>query len=219
LSKVKEIFKNAIQGKYLKFRKILRAISTLIVLLYPLLIYFGMAVYSSRIIACLIGISLIGNFLMQNWRMYQTRFVVPFFAIIVIYMMGTLLNSLTYMLYLPFFVSTIFLISFSYSLLSPPNTIEVFARRFVSDLSIEETAYCRHVTLIWVCFLGLNGVAAYYTACCASLRLWSLYNGFITYMMLGLLFAVELSYRSWRFRRYAGLPTDFIFKKLFPPKA
>jgi hypothetical protein len=37
--------------------------------------------------------------------------------------------------------------------------------------------------------------------------------------MMGLLFALELSYRSWRFRRYAGLPTDFIFKKLFPPKA
>jgi uncharacterized membrane protein len=178
-----------------------------------------MTVYSSRVIASLIGMSLIGNFLMQNRRIYQTRLIVPFFSIIVSYMIGILLNSSTYMLYLPLLVSTIFLISFSYSLLSPPNTIEVFARRLVSDLSIEETAYCRRVTLIWVCFLGVNGVAAYYTACCTSLRIWSLYNGFITYIMMGLLFAVELSYRSWRFRRYAGLPTDFIFKKLFPPKA
>jgi uncharacterized membrane protein len=178
-----------------------------------------MAVYSSRIIACLIGMSLIGNFLLQNWREYQTRLVVPLSAIVVVYMIGTLLNSSTYMLYVPFLVSTIFLISFSHSLLSPPNTIEVFARRFVSDLSSEETAYCRRVTLIWVCFLGGNGAAAYYTACCTSFGIWSLYNGFITYIMMGLLFAIELSYRSWRFRRYAGLPTDFIFKKLFPPKA
>jgi hypothetical protein len=37
--------------------------------------------------------------------------------------------------------------------------------------------------------------------------------------MMGLLFAVELSYRSWRFRRYTGLSTELIFKKLFPPKA
>jgi uncharacterized membrane protein len=156
---------------------------------------------------------------MQDCRVYQIRLVVPFFSIVVIYMLGTLLNNSTYMLYLPFLVSTIFLISFSYGLLYPPNTVEVFARRFVSDLSIEETAYCRRVTLIWVCFLGVNGVAAYYTACCTSLRVWSLYNGFIAYIMVGLLFAVELSYRSWRFRRYTGLPTDFIFKKVFPPKA
>jgi uncharacterized membrane protein len=207
------------QVNHLEFRTILRAISALSVLFYPLLIYFGMTVYSSRTIAFLIGMPLIGNFLMQNWRMDQMRLVMPALAIIVMYMIGTLLNSMIYMLYLPFLISTIFLTSFSYSLLFPPNTIEVFTRRFASDLSIEETAYCRHVTLIWVCFLGLNGVAAYYTACCASLRLWSLYNGVITYLMMGLLFAVELSYRSWRFRRYAGFPTDFIFKKLFPPKA
>ena len=156
---------------------------------------------------------------MKNWHMYQMRLAVQSFAIIVVYMIGTLLNSMIYMLYLPSIVSTIFLIALIYSLIFPPSTIEVFAKRITSDLSIEETVYCRHVTLIWVCFLGLNGVAAYYTACCASLRLWSLYNGVITYLMMGLLFAVELSYRSWRFRRYAGLPTDFIFKKLFPPKA
>ena len=163
--------------------------------------------------------SLIGNFLMQNRRIYQTRLIVPLFAIIVAYMIGILLKSSTYIIYLPLLISTTFLISFSYSFLSPPNTIEVFARRLVSDLSIEEIAYCRRVALIWVCFLGVNGGAAYYTACCTSLKIWSLYNGFITYIMMGLLFALELSYRSWRFRRYAGLPTDFIFKKLFPPKA
>jgi uncharacterized membrane protein len=178
-----------------------------------------MTVYSSRIIASVIGMSLIGNFLMQNRCIYQTRCIVPLFAIIVAYITGILLKSSTHILYLPLLVSSIFLISFSCGLLSPPNTVEMFARRLVSDLSIEEIAYCRCVALIWVCFLGVNGVAAYYTACCTSLRIWSLYNGFITYIMMGLLFAVELSYRSWRFRRYAGLPTDFFFKKLFPPKA
>ena len=178
-----------------------------------------MTVYSSRIIASVIGTSLIGNFLMQNRHIYQTRLIVPLFAIIVAYMIGILLKSSIHILYLPLLVSTTFLISFGYSLLYPPNTIEVFARRLVSDLSIEEIAYCRRVTLIWICFLGVNGVVAYYTACCTSLKIWSLYNGFITYIMMGLLFTLELSYRSWRFRRYAGLPTDFIFKKLFPPKA
>jgi uncharacterized membrane protein len=95
----------------------------------------------------------------------------------------------------------------------------MYARRFVSDLSIEETTYCRRVTLIWVFFSAANGMVAYDTACCTSLKIWSLYNGFLAYIMVGLLFTVELIYRSWRFRRYSGFPADFIFKKVFPPKA
>jgi uncharacterized membrane protein len=178
-----------------------------------------MTIYSSRIIVPLIGMSLVGNFLMQNWHMYNGRLAVQFLAIIVVYMIGTLLNSLTYMLYLPSIVSTIVLISFSHSLISPPSAIEVFAKKLTPDLSVEEIVYCRRVTLIWVYFLGVNGVVAYYTACCTSLAIWSLYNGLFSYVGMGLLFAVELSYRSWRFRRYTGLYTDFIFKKLFPPKA
>jgi uncharacterized membrane protein len=178
-----------------------------------------MAVYSSRFIASVIGISLAGNFLMQNWHVYQRRLTVQFFSIVVVYMIGTLLNSSTYMLYLPSIVSTIFLISFSHSLISPPNIIEAFARKLAPNLSIEEIVYCRRVTLIWVYFLGVNGVASYYTACCTPLAIWSLYNGLFTYIGMGLLFVVELSYRSWRFRRYTGLSTDFIFKKLFPPEA
>jgi hypothetical protein len=35
---------------------------------------------------------------------------------------------------------------------------------------------------------------------------------------MGLLFAIEMFYRHWRFRRYVGLPTDVLFKKLFPPR-
>jgi uncharacterized membrane protein len=203
----------------LKFRKPFQIFLTAIVLFYPFLVYFGMTAYSSRSIACLIGISLVVNFLLQNWRVYQVRLLAPGFVIIAIYMIGVLVNSPIYMLYLPSLVSMIVLTSFMHGLIFPPNSIELFARRVVSDLSDDEIVYCRHVTQIWACFLGINGIVAYYTACCTSLGLWSLYNGCITYAMFGLLFVVELSYRSWRFRRYAGLPTDFIFKRLFPPKA
>jgi uncharacterized membrane protein len=178
-----------------------------------------MTVYSSRSIACLIGVSLIGNFLLQNWHTYQIRLLAPFSAMVVIYMIGTFINSPIYMLYLPSLVSIVMLTSFISGLIFPPNIIELFARKLVTDLSGHEIIYCRHVTQIWACFLGVNGILAYYTACCTSLGIWSLYNGFIAYTMIGLLFVVELSYRSWRFRRYAGLPTDFIFKKLFPPEA
>ena len=34
---------------------------------------------------------------------------------------------------------------------------------------------------------------------------------------MGLLFATEFVYRHWRFRRYVGLPTDPLLRRLFPP--
>jgi uncharacterized membrane protein len=175
--------------------------------------------YSSRIIAFLLGIFAIGSFFLQERHEHQRRLSIPFFVVVFMCIFGVILNSAIFILYLPCFISGSLLVSFGYSLVYPPTTIEVFARMLVSDLSPEEMAHCRRVTLIWVVFFLLNGVAAAYTACCTSLETWSLYNGLIAYVVMGMLFVAELSYRSWRFRRYPGLPTDFIFKKLFPPKA
>ena len=188
-------------------------------MLHPFLIYFGLKLYSSRTIAFLLGTLVISNFLLQDRHEHQLRLLIPFFAIVVMCISGAILNSSIFILYLPCLISGSLLVSFGYSLVCPPTTIEVFARMCVSDLSPEEIVHCRRVTLIWVCFFLLNGGAALYTACCTSLGIWSLYNGLIAYVVMGMLFVAELSYRSWRFRRYAGLPTDFIFKKLFPPKA
>ena len=185
----------------------------------PLFIYLGLKVFSSRLVALLMGMALVGNFLVQNRRVNHMCLLIPFSIILLIYLAVALLNSSIIIIYLPFLISASFLISFSYSLLYPPNAIEVFASMLVQDLSTEEIAYCRRITLIWVLFFMLNGMMAFYTACCTSFGIWSLYNGLIAYVVMGILFVVELSYRSWRFRRYPGLPTDFIFKKLFPPKA
>jgi uncharacterized membrane protein len=147
------------------------------------------------------------------------RLVIPFLAIMVVYIGGILLNSFIVVLLLPFLISCSLLGSFSYSLLRPPSAVEMFARMVIPELSNEETIYCWRVTLLWVCFLGVNAVATFYTACCTSFEAWGLYNGLVAYLGMGMLFVGELSYRAWRFRRYPGLPTDYLFKKLFPPKA
>jgi uncharacterized membrane protein len=114
--------------------------------------------------------------------------------------------------------SMILLMSFGYTLLYPPSIIEVFASMVIPERSPEEIAYCRRVTMMWVIFFICNGALAFFTACCASLDVWSLYNGLISYVLIAILFTVELCCRYRRFRRYAGLRTDFIFKRLFPPR-
>ena len=97
--------------------------------------------------------------------------------------------------------------------------VAIFAQQATAMIFDEQQLrYCRQVTLVWVVFFILNGTVASLTACCAALEVWSLYNGLIAYGAMGLLFTTEQFYRHWRFRRYAGLPTDTFFKKLFPPQ-
>ena len=52
----------------------------------------------------------------------------------------------------------------------------------------------------------------------ASLEVWTLYTGLVSYLLIGTLFAIEFVYRHWRFRRYLGAPTDALLRRIFPPR-
>jgi len=93
-------------------------------------------------------------------------------------------------------VSLIFLLIFGSTLFFPPNMIFRFA--CLQDKTIRGSAreqqtelYCRKVTIAWCLFFILNGSAAVYTALFCSDRIWSVYNGGISYILMGLMFAVE----------------------------
>jgi len=64
-----------------------------------------------------------------------------------------------------------------------------------------------------------NGSIALWLAVWGTARAWAVYTGAIAYLLMGILFAAEYTYRQWRFRRYLGAPTDVLFRWLFPPRA
>jgi len=53
------------------------------------------------------------------------------------------------------------------------------------------------VTIVWCVFLLLNGLVALWTALYASLELWTAYNGFVAYLLMGALFGGELLVRKF----------------------
>ncbi|MDR2631405.1 MAG: AMP-binding protein [Spirochaetaceae bacterium] len=57
-------------------------------------------------------------------------------------------------------------------------------------------AYCRKVTRVWCLFFIINGGIAAFTVFFASDTLWSLYNGGISYIFIGILFGGELMVRK-----------------------
>jgi len=199
-------------------RKIIYIIVTCGFLVSPVLMYMGLQQYSPRLIAIVLGVGVTCNFLSIQPTRCNTRLLFPVIGTLILCLISALWNQSSAILYLPLFISTNLGLSFGYSLLHPPSMVEIFARISVNDLSEDAIRYCRLVTLIWIVFFALNATVAGLTACCAELGVWSLYNGFIAYCAIGLLFTAELCYRYWRFRRYVGLPTDFFFKRIFPPK-
>jgi uncharacterized membrane protein len=57
------------------------------------------------------------------------------------------------------------------------------------------------VTQVWCIFFAVNGALALVTALWASAATWSLYNGVIAYLLMGLLFAGEYGVRCHFKRR------------------
>ena len=110
-------------------------------------------------------------------------------------------NSALFLKLYPLAVCGTFFFVFAMSLASPPNIIFRFAT--LQDKSIlgspfkgRVEAYCKKVTLVWLCFFALNSAAAVWTAFWASERVWAVYNGGVSYIIMGLIFAIEFIVRK-----------------------
>ena len=74
---------------------------------------------------------------------------------------------------------------------TPQSIVERMARLSEPDLPASGVAYTRTVTKVWCAFFVVNGSIALATALWASQAVWSLYNGVIAYVAMGVLFAGE----------------------------
>ena len=100
----------------------------------------------------------------------------------------------------PVVVNTGMLFLFGLSLVFPPTLVERIARVKEPSLSDAGVRYTRRVTQVWCLFFVFNGSMAAITAFFASHEIWSLYNGLIAYLLMGLLFGTEYLCRL-RFKR------------------
>lgn len=103
------------------------------------------------------------------------------------------------------------LMTFAYSLLKGPSVIESFAlleeKRKAKDneqvtLPLHVVNYTRNVTKVWCAFFSINIVISMYTILSDDLALWTLYNGLIAYIFMGLLMAGELIVRHFAKKRH-----------------
>lgn len=108
-------------------------------------------------------------------------------------------------------ISATFLAIFASTLFLEPNIIFRFAT--LADKSIKGSSfenqvkkYCKKVTIVWCCFFVLNGTVSAITAFIQNIiptisdelanTIWSVYNGGLSYILMGTLFVVEFIIRK-----------------------
>jgi len=101
----------------------------------------------------------------------------------------------------PVLVNAMLLGVFAHSLTSGMPVIERLARLRQRDLPIEGVRYTRQVTKLWCAFFVVNGSIAAVLAVFGSWQSWTLYNGLISYLLIGALFLGEWCFRPSQGKR------------------
>jgi len=97
----------------------------------------------------------------------------------------------------PILVSLSVAIYFLYSLYKPPTIIERIARKIDPELTPDGVVYTRRVTWAWVAFLFFNASISFASALWGSLEQWLLWNGFLSYLLMGVMFVGEYCVRKF----------------------
>lgn len=85
--------------------------------------------------------------------------------------------------------------AFGLSLRSGPSLIETFASLKDADPGPAARRYMRRLSLVWCLFLLANAAVSAATIALGDAMVWALYNGLISYVLMGLLLAGEYALR------------------------
>jgi uncharacterized membrane protein len=169
----------------------------LITLLYPLAIWLGHGQVEPRLLAGLLLLAALVRLPTLKMDRVGRWWLGGALLLVALAVWG---NALLPLKLYPVLVSVAMLAVFGYSLIAPPSIVERIARLREPNLPPQAIDYTRRVTQVWCGFFAVNGLVALITALWASPAVWSLYNGVIAYLLMGLLFSGEYMVRL-RFKR------------------
>lgn len=165
--------------------------------LYPFVVYFGTENVAPPIFALVLGaIWLVRapSLLRQPGGRWMVGAALVYCALLAFTGEAILLR------WYPVMLNAFLLAAFSWSLIYGPPFIERIARVREPDLPLAAVRYTRVVTWVWVGFFAFNGSISAALTLWAPLSWWTLYNGVISYVLLGSLFGGEWLLRQ-RLRR------------------
>ena len=179
---------------------------TAISVLYPVIVYcgyryWGLSPRRLSLMLLALGFYHFLNFTRSKSQVERGRTGIFVVLILVCAFVAFGADNILFVKFYPVLVNLSLLSFFGFTLWRPPS----FAFRMASlhDKSLENSPsfksverYCRNVTVGWCIFFIVNGSIATFTVFVGSDKIWSLYNGLISYILIGLFFMVEYLVRK-----------------------
>ncbi|SUB84261.1 Predicted membrane protein [Pragia fontium] len=172
---------------------IIQGLTALAVIGYPFAVYFGLSYWGTSVLAPLLVVLFASRLVLARGKIKQLSWLMKAFALlgILLALASWLLKQNHWLLYYPVVVSLLLLGLFGQSLFRPPSIVERLARLTEPDLPPAGVRYTRRVTQVWCLFFIINGSIALFTCLYDDIRLWTLYNGAISYFLMGILMGTE----------------------------
>lgn len=199
--------------------RLFAVLNGLLVAVYPVAVYVGLTRFGARSLGLLLGLLLLPGFLrkLRAARREDLGVVLRLpLSIFALLGLAACFDDARFVFALPVLINLSLLAQFAGSLRGTP-LVERFARMQQPALAPAQVAYCRTVTKVWCGFFVANALTSAALALFAPLGLWTLYNGLLAYVLIGLLATGEYLVRKARFREYGPGLHDRIIARLFPP--
>lgn len=165
-------------------KRLLQAVVVIVTIAYPFMVYWGLQHYAASQLLPLLLLLLALRWIVGNRPGERHILLAVLLAVVLV---GFLFGQQLGLKFYPALVNFGFLLMFAASLLSPPSFVERIARLRDPELPAAAISYTRRVTWAWTIFFAMNGSIAASTALWGTDEIWMLYNGFIAYLLIGLL--------------------------------
>jgi uncharacterized membrane protein len=171
------------------------AISGVSLVAYPLLVWLGWGRISTRALGTALLLALGTRFLVfgSKGRALAPAALIPLVPVA----LGAISDDPRLFLWYPAFVTGATGFWFGSSLRGRP-AVEGFARLRHPELPPEAIRHCRQATFAWTVFLAANTLVSAASALAGNLRFWTVWNGAVSYILMGLMFAGEYAVRLRR---------------------
>lgn len=163
--------------------QIIKVIVGLIAVAYPIVVFVAL---KNHVSLRLIGLWLVCVVLVMAGRY---RNIWSMVAGLMIAGLAMVANSAIFIKLYPVVMNAVMCVAFAVSLRGVP-LIQRFAARLRYDITPAAIKYMRRVTVAWAIFMGINTLVSIVTVFLSD-AVWALYNGLISYCLIGTMIGVE----------------------------
>lgn len=178
---------------------IIKMLTGVLFVVWPFVIWLGLTQNSLQWLLPVLIVLFLLRLQQANQKAGPMRYAVQTVAAagVLLSAASFLLKSHELLLFYPVVINSTMLAVFGGSLWTNMPIIERLARLQEPNLPPEGVLYTRRVTQVWCVFFVFNGSIALATALYADIQLWTVWNGIISYVLMGVLMGGELLVRRY----------------------